>query len=444
MVDKHRAEDGGREEGRAIREGAKEKEEEEGRGAGVTVCVEREKDVTVCGECGKGAKYSCPGCGRRSCSVICVKSHKAKYDCSGKRRRDVDYCPLHQFDEAKLLQDYEFLEYVRDGRDRAQYNPVRENMRSSMSRPRSKIWQAAKRRGTIIRYCPLSSAVAKSNDSFLKKQTIIWRTKIHLHAGDLSVTSTCRVSENDTVGAIFHKAVNSHLTSQGTPMLTSLLENISSWKGQRSGAGVELDGSSGSKSLTEGASDDIVQEQSIRKREGSPTNENKVKKDNLKSQVWDLFCSIPWVLYLRNRQGANQLSFGSEALTEVAWDSKLGAVLVDMTIVEYPVFHAFLPGAVPRSRLLSTFQSGTSNESQSESSESESSESESEKETRSGEERLLDVTPMAQPQPEPRGENMSADRQPSEKRRRRASPLLDIPDDTTPVISSLVSYDLSD
>ena len=40
-----------------------------------------------CQECGSEAKYTCPGCGHRTCSLGCVKKHKAASGCSGVRDR---------------------------------------------------------------------------------------------------------------------------------------------------------------------------------------------------------------------------------------------------------------------------------------------------------------------------------------------------------------------
>ena len=57
------------------------------------------------------ARYCCPRCGLRTCSVACVHRHKAATGCNG--RRDVTgYVGRAQYAEQHLLSDYRFLEGV--------------------------------------------------------------------------------------------------------------------------------------------------------------------------------------------------------------------------------------------------------------------------------------------------------------------------------------------
>jgi hypothetical protein len=57
----------------------------------------------TCQVCSAGtAKYTCPGCGVRSCSLGCVQQHKAANGCSGKRDR-LGYVPLADYSEKQLL-----------------------------------------------------------------------------------------------------------------------------------------------------------------------------------------------------------------------------------------------------------------------------------------------------------------------------------------------------
>jgi hypothetical protein len=48
------------------------------------------------------SKYKCPACGFRSCSLPCVRAHKLKTSCSGKRDR-TSFLPISAFDDARLL-----------------------------------------------------------------------------------------------------------------------------------------------------------------------------------------------------------------------------------------------------------------------------------------------------------------------------------------------------
>ncbi|XP_066293721.1 box C/D snoRNA protein 1-like [Branchiostoma lanceolatum] len=56
-------------------------------------------------------KYRCPRCERLSCSLPCVKKHKADHDCDGVRDKTA-YVPVKEFTERHLLSDYRFLEEV--------------------------------------------------------------------------------------------------------------------------------------------------------------------------------------------------------------------------------------------------------------------------------------------------------------------------------------------
>lgn len=52
--------------------------------------------------CLEEAKYRCPCCGVKSCSLPCVRQHKLDTGCSGIRNRTL-YKPLSQFTELDLL-----------------------------------------------------------------------------------------------------------------------------------------------------------------------------------------------------------------------------------------------------------------------------------------------------------------------------------------------------
>ncbi|KAA6399475.1 MAG: hypothetical protein EZS28_005003 [Streblomastix strix] len=55
------------------------------------------------------AKYKCPACNKRTCSVACVKGHKIKDGCSGLRRAN-DFIPLNKMDVNTIYSDVAFLQ----------------------------------------------------------------------------------------------------------------------------------------------------------------------------------------------------------------------------------------------------------------------------------------------------------------------------------------------
>ena len=65
----------------------------------------------TCSSCAEPAKYTCPGCEARSCSLACVRAHKEASGCSG-RRPPSTYRPMADFDDLTLLRDYQFLEHA--------------------------------------------------------------------------------------------------------------------------------------------------------------------------------------------------------------------------------------------------------------------------------------------------------------------------------------------
>eukprot|EP01087_Luapelamoeba_hula_P015240 TRINITY_DN4528_c0_g1_i2.p1 TRINITY_DN4528_c0_g1~~TRINITY_DN4528_c0_g1_i2.p1 ORF type:complete len:332 (-),score=44.60 TRINITY_DN4528_c0_g1_i2:183-1178(-) len=63
-----------------------------------------------CGGCtDQPAKYTCPRCNFRSCSLSCCKRHKVDLDCSG-QRNPVAFTPLQNMDDQTLSSDLHFLE----------------------------------------------------------------------------------------------------------------------------------------------------------------------------------------------------------------------------------------------------------------------------------------------------------------------------------------------
>lgn len=58
------------------------------------------------------AKYCCPRCDKRTCSLDCVKAHKDASGCSGKRDRTA-FVGRSDFDERTFFSDYRFLEEVK-------------------------------------------------------------------------------------------------------------------------------------------------------------------------------------------------------------------------------------------------------------------------------------------------------------------------------------------
>ncbi|RCI17048.1 hypothetical protein L249_2322 [Ophiocordyceps polyrhachis-furcata BCC 54312] len=76
---------------------------------------------TLCSVCNAAEpKYTCPRCQRRSCSVECVKNHKARSSCSGKRD-ETAYVPVSELRTVKgINHDYNFLQKLGLSMERAE------------------------------------------------------------------------------------------------------------------------------------------------------------------------------------------------------------------------------------------------------------------------------------------------------------------------------------
>ncbi|KAJ1894617.1 Box C/D snoRNA accumulation [Kickxella alabastrina] len=68
--------------------------------------------ATNCEQCGsQTAKYKCPGCMLRTCSLACSKSHKSSTNCSGTRDK-TKFIKRAEYDANTLMSDYGFLQDI--------------------------------------------------------------------------------------------------------------------------------------------------------------------------------------------------------------------------------------------------------------------------------------------------------------------------------------------
>ena len=71
----------------------------------------------LCEVCGlEEAKYCCPGCEKRTCSLTCVREHKQRFNCEGLKSfpRAPPPAPssTEKYSESLFIQDYNFLENI--------------------------------------------------------------------------------------------------------------------------------------------------------------------------------------------------------------------------------------------------------------------------------------------------------------------------------------------
>ncbi|GMN38793.1 hypothetical protein TIFTF001_008024 [Ficus carica] len=166
------------------------------------------KSLTHCEECKvKESKYKCPGCSLRSCSLPCVKAHKQRTDCTGKRNR-TQFVPLSQFDDNQLLSDYNLLEEVKRVAESAQ------RMRNNLCRYNcfrlpfhlKRIRSAAASRRTKLLFLPGGMSKRETNQTRYdqRKKCIYWTIEWRFHSTDVALFDH-GVNENMNIRSLIGK-----------------------------------------------------------------------------------------------------------------------------------------------------------------------------------------------------------------------------------------------
>ncbi|XP_061421878.1 box C/D snoRNA protein 1 isoform X2 [Lethenteron reissneri] len=143
--------------------------------APISYHAEQNEGCEVCAEA--LAKYRCPCCLLRSCSVACVQAHKTQRHCSGVRNKTI-YVPLGTFSEGHLLSDYRFLEDV----GRAVENSTRDAVMHGYGHRKtvSVLRNYARRDGVDLRMLPAGLQRHRDNFSFFHKRekSFFWTVKL--------------------------------------------------------------------------------------------------------------------------------------------------------------------------------------------------------------------------------------------------------------------------
>ncbi|XP_043226309.1 box C/D snoRNA protein 1-like [Amphibalanus amphitrite] len=147
----------------------------------------------VCQQCSEPAKYTCPGCLWRTCSVKCIKRHKEETQCTGLRDK-VKYKPMSQLGDLDILNDYRLLEEI--GRQvevagrtapRCGRHGAPPPLRPALHRLR----RLAKKRGVRLDFLPESFERRRQNTTEVDpggQQRLLWRVEWRLPLADAVVT----------------------------------------------------------------------------------------------------------------------------------------------------------------------------------------------------------------------------------------------------------------
>eukprot|EP00884_Botryococcus_braunii_P017446 jgi/Botrbrau1/4385/Bobra.105_2s0031.1 len=155
----------------------------------------------LCSVCAKNeAKYKCPGCASRTCSLECCRTHKQHEGCLGTKQK-ASYVPLSSFEERQLLSDVSFLEEVQ----RAQEQAGRERPSGGslwLSKPFRLLILEARRRGVQLIPAPRGLTISKRNTSYynVRAACIHWRVEWKFPCQQ-EVLVTRGTLEGDTIGS---------------------------------------------------------------------------------------------------------------------------------------------------------------------------------------------------------------------------------------------------
>ena len=153
-------------------------EEVEGASPGPSVGI-------VCGVCGcEGAKYCCPRCRERTCSLECVKAHKARGEgCSGERERfNPRVRVAGDMDEGDLVRDLKFLEDGRRAVDgsRREAGEVRDSLPGYLGALKRAVWA---RSGVDLVFMPQGMSKRRVNSSGVKRGRVRWHVCVRFFSG---------------------------------------------------------------------------------------------------------------------------------------------------------------------------------------------------------------------------------------------------------------------
>uniref|UniRef100_A0A8D0UG02 Box C/D snoRNA protein 1 n=1 Tax=Sus scrofa TaxID=9823 RepID=A0A8D0UG02_PIG len=167
----------------------------------------RKLAMSRCETCGtEEAKYRCPRCMRHSCSLPCVKKHKADLTCNGVRDKTA-YVSIQQFTEMNLLSDYRFLEDVARTADHISRDAF-------LKRPISNkhmyfMKNRARKQGIDLKLLPIGFTKRKENSTFFdkKKRQFCWHVKLQFPQSQ-AVYVEKRVPDDRTINEILRPYID--------------------------------------------------------------------------------------------------------------------------------------------------------------------------------------------------------------------------------------------
>ncbi|XP_058950061.1 box C/D snoRNA protein 1-like [Pocillopora verrucosa] len=158
--------------------------------------------------CEDTARYCCPTCAKKTCSLRCVKSHKMKFQCSGVRCK-TKFISLDNFKCSNLQSDLVFLEDMdRLVNSTAHHSQSKFNRRHQNFQVRQ-LCLVAKQRGVDLKILPNGMSRRKENTTNFnrKEKCIKWRIQWLFPEVGVEYTDKC-VSEQESLGDALRKYID--------------------------------------------------------------------------------------------------------------------------------------------------------------------------------------------------------------------------------------------
>lgn len=178
-----------------------------------------EKKISTCEVCGSvKAKYTCPKCEVKSCSLTCVNRHKEELFCDG-IRNTAKFVHRNQFTDLDLLSDYHLLQKGFSKRDGMKKLP-----NSSLTLELQKLKRAAQQRFVRLEFLPNNFSRHQDNTTYLNWETneLYWRIEWIFHQAENLKFITAKVLDTTRVSNLIEEILNSSELTQDNNHIQSI------------------------------------------------------------------------------------------------------------------------------------------------------------------------------------------------------------------------------
>ncbi|KAL3277296.1 hypothetical protein HHI36_012646 [Cryptolaemus montrouzieri] len=161
------------------------------------------------------AKYTCPRCEVKTCSLRCNKIHKLEVECNGERDR-TKFIPMKKFTNIDLSSDYRLLEEISRSIETSR-KKFGKRMKYDIPFSLIKLRNGAAARKTVLKFLPNAFQRHKQNSTMFdtKENLIYWHIDwVFVNADNLCLSDS-KVSEVQKLGTILSK----YLEEQADPVL---------------------------------------------------------------------------------------------------------------------------------------------------------------------------------------------------------------------------------